>query len=54
MGWKERGFVNIPIYTYESLGSVKHIMVEKPAQLSTDTTTIEFTTTMVRAIREEV
>ena len=43
MGWKERGFVNIPIYTYESLGSVKHIMVEKPAQLSTDTTTTEFT-----------
>ena len=31
------------IYTYESLGSVGHIMVGKPTKLSTDTTTIEFT-----------
>ena len=30
------------IYTYESLGSVGHIMVSKPTKLSTDTTTIEF------------
>ena len=28
---------------YESLGSVGHIMVSRPTQLSTDTTTIEFT-----------
>ena len=33
----------MPIYTYESLGSVEHIMVGKPTKLSTDTTTIEFT-----------
>ena len=33
----------MPIYTYESLGSVGHIMVGKPTKLSTDTTTIEFT-----------
>ena len=33
----------MPIYTYESLGSVGHIMVDKPTKLSTDTTTIEFT-----------
>ena len=33
----------MPIYTYESLGSVKHIMVSKPIKLSTDTTAIEFT-----------
>ena len=41
---KKRDFVNIPIYTYESLGSVGHIMVGKPVQLSIDTTTTEFTT----------
>ena len=33
----------MPIYTYESLGSVGHIMVGKPTKLSTDTTAIEFT-----------
>ena len=33
----------MPIYIYESLGSVGHIMVGKPTKLSTDTTTIEFT-----------
>ena len=33
----------MPIYTYESLGSVGHIMVDKPTKLSTDTTTVEFT-----------
>ena len=33
----------MPIYTYESLGSVEHIMVGKPTKRSTDTTTIEFT-----------
>ena len=33
----------MPIYTYESLGSVGHIMVGKPTKLSIDTTTIEFT-----------
>ena len=31
------------IYTYESLGSVGHIMVGKPTKLSIDTITIEFT-----------
>ena len=40
---KKRDFVNMPICTYESLGSVGHIMVGKPTKLSTDTTTIEFT-----------
>ena len=40
---KKRDFVNMSIYMYESLGSVGHIMVSKPAKLSTDTTTIEFT-----------
>ena len=40
---KKRDFVNMPIYTYESLGSVGHIMVGKPTKLSTDTTAIEFT-----------
>ena len=40
---KKRDFVNMPIYTYESLGSVGHIMVGKPTKLSTDTATIEFT-----------
>ena len=39
---KKRDFVNMPIYTYESLGSVEHIMVGKPTKLSTDTTAIEF------------
>ena len=33
----------MPIYTYESLGSVEHIMVGKPTKLSTDTTAIKFT-----------
>ena len=40
---KKRDFVNMPIYTYESLESVGHIMVDKPTKLSTDTTAIEFT-----------
>ena len=40
---KKRDFLNIPKYMYESLGSIKHIMVGKPTKLSTDTTTIEFT-----------
>ena len=40
---KKRDFVNMPIYTYESLESVGHIMVGKPTKLSTDTTAIEFT-----------
>ena len=40
---KKRDFINMPIYTYESLGSVRHIMVGKPSKLSTNTTAIEFT-----------
>ena len=40
---KKRDFINMPIYMYKSLGSVRHIMVSKPTKLSTDTTTIEFT-----------
>ena len=40
---KKRDFLNMPTYTYESLGSVEHIMVGKPTKLSTDTTAIEFT-----------
>ena len=40
---KKRDFPNMPIYMYESLGSIGHIMVDKPTKLSTDTTTIEFT-----------
>ena len=40
---KKRDFVNMPIYTYERLGSVGHIMVGIPTKLSIDTTTIEFT-----------
>ena len=40
---KKRDFVNVPRYTYESLGSVGHIMVGKPTKLSIDTTAIEFT-----------
>ena len=40
---KKRDFVNMPIYMYESLGSVRHIMVGKPTKLSTYTTTTEFT-----------
>ena len=40
---KKRDFFNMPIYTYESLGSVEHIMVGKPTTLSTDTTAIKFT-----------
>ena len=39
---KKRDFVNMPIYTYESLGSVRQIMVGKPTKLSIDTTAIEF------------
>ena len=35
--------INVPIYMYESLGSVGHIMVGKPTQLSTNTTIIEVT-----------
>ena len=44
VGKKKRDFVNIAIYTYESLGNVRHIRVGKPVQLSTDTTTTDFTT----------
>ena len=33
----------MPIYTYESLKSVRHIMVDKRTRLSIDTTAIEFT-----------
>ena len=40
---KKRDFLNMPIYTYESLGSIGNIMVGKPTKLSTDTTAIEFT-----------
>ena len=40
---KKRDFVNMSIYTYKSLGSVKHIMVGKPTKLSINTTVIEFT-----------
>ena len=40
---KKRDFVNMPIYTYESLGRVGHIMVSKPTKLSIDTNAIEFT-----------
>ena len=29
---KKRDFENIPIYTYESLGSIEHIMVGRPTQ----------------------
>ena len=39
---KKRDFVNMPIYTYESLGSARHIMVGKPKKPSTYTTTTEF------------
>ena len=42
---KKRDFLNMPIYTYESLGSVEHIMVGKPIKLSIDTTATEFTVT---------
>ena len=42
---KKRDFINVPIYTYKSLGSVGHIIVGKPTKLSIDTTAIEFTTT---------
>ena len=37
---KKRDFINMPIYTYKSLGSIGHIMVSKPTKLSTDA--IEF------------
>ena len=40
---KKRDFVNMPICTHESLGSVGHIMVSKPTKLSIDTNAIEFT-----------
>ena len=40
---KKRDFLNMPIYTYESLGSVGHIMVGQPTKLSIDTTATEFT-----------
>ena len=40
---KKRDFFNMPIYTYESLRSVKHIMVDKPKKLSIHTTAIDFT-----------
>ena len=39
---KKRDFLNMPIYTYESLGSIGHIMIGKPTKLSTDITAIEF------------
>lgn len=39
---KKRDFVNMPIYTYESLGIVGHIIVGKPTKLSTETTAIKF------------
>ena len=38
---RKRDFVNMSMY--ESLRSVRHIMVGKPTKLSTDTTAIEFT-----------
>ena len=38
---KKKDFVNVPIYSYKSLGSVRHIMIGKPRQLSTYNTTIE-------------
>ena len=46
MKWigKKKDFVNVPIYSYENLGSVGYIMIGKLKQLSTDTTTIIFTT----------
>ena len=40
---KKRDFLNMPIYTYESLGSIEQIMVGKPTKLNTDITAIEFT-----------
>ena len=40
---KKRDFLNMSIYTFESLGSIGHIMVGKATKLSIDTTTIEFT-----------
>ena len=40
---KKRDFVNMPIDMYKSLGSIGHIMVDKPTKLSTNTTVIEFT-----------
>ena len=40
---KKRDFFNMPIYMYESLGSVRHVIVSKLTKLSTYTTTIEFT-----------
>ena len=39
---KKRDFINVLNYTFESLGSVRHIMVSKPTKLSIDTTAIEF------------
>ena len=40
---KKRDFLHMPIYMYESLGSVRYIMVGKPTKLNTNTTAIEFT-----------
>ena len=40
---KKRDFINMPIFTYKSIGSVRHIMVSKPTKLSTNITAIEFT-----------
>ena len=56
-GSKRREISLICQYTYESLGSVEHIMVGKPTKLSTDTTAIEFTVAeppWSNPIREEV
>jgi len=39
----KRDFVNASIYTYDKLGSIRHIMVGKPRQLTADNTTIEAT-----------
>ena len=40
---RKRDFVNAPIYTYDRLDSVGHIMVDEPRLLSPDNTTIEAT-----------
>ena len=41
---KKRYFVNAPIYTYDRLGGIGHIMVGEPRKLGADNTTIETTT----------
>ena len=41
---RKRDFVNAPIYTYDRLGSVGHIMVSKPILLGANNTIIEATT----------